>query len=124
MSNIVECNCCNEIKECVTCNYKHNICLDCGISFDICFYCNPIIDELHDIDIDDERYSYKLSTILYYLMFVGLFIMGCILSTYFVLLIRYFTNKPVHFNFNSIKFIDFVVGSLLIIICIIVKKIL
>ena len=45
MSNNVECSCCNEIKECLTCEYNHNLCFTCKndstVPFDQCFFCNP-----------------------------------------------------------------------------------
>ena len=82
MSNLVECDCCNEMKECITCAYNHNTCLNCkansGLTFDTCFFCNPIVnEEQNEIneDNDNERNYTKKELIV----LITAIIIGCLL---------------------------------------------
>ena len=137
MSNIIECNCCNEIKECLTCEYNHNICLNCKIKselpFDICFFCNPIRNaeqrneeqNERNADNDNERnYTKKELMVLIIAIIIGCLVI-CITGAYLLLLLQFFfTDKSVNFDIRYIKPYEYYIGSIILTVFIVIGKIM
>ena len=133
MHNLVECNCCNEIKECITCEYNHNICLNCkvnsGLPFDICFFCNPIRnaeqrnEEQNEINVDNEiNYTTKEIMVIIISVIVGCLVI-CIAGAYLLLILRFlFTGESVNFDIRYIKPYEYYIGSIILTVLIVIGK--
>ena len=100
MSNIVECDCCNEEKECIRCEYGHNLCIECKVlsnsPFDECFFCYPISEDSDNLnnheseeDDDNEVDEENQSEITFkeYLLILVVSILSAIILTFFSLYI-------------------------------------
>ena len=131
-SNNVECNCCNEIKECITCEYNHNLCFTCKndstVPFDQCFFCNPNAApellhndyELYNLDhsSDDEIIPKPTCKENIYFIIISVLINAGISfgGMYLYLGLKYiFFDKNVDFDIRTISIGDYFIGFFLII---------